>query len=66
MQTAIVIFELKSYSNSALATLLSFQELGWAGLLAGDVFRRPKANVLITVDGISEGIVHHSFSLHMG
>ena len=64
VQTSIVMFELKSYNNSALATLLSFQELGWAGLLAGDVFRRPKANVLITVDGISEGIVH-SFSLHL-
>ena len=40
----------------------SFQELDWAGLLAGDVFRRPKANVLITVDGVTEGTIL-SFSL---
>ena len=31
------------------------QDLGWAGLLAGDVFHRPKANVLITVDGVTQG-----------
>lgn len=32
----------------------STKELNWAGLLAGDVFRRPKANVLITVDGVTK------------
>ena len=37
-------------------SLLDFKELNWAGLLAGDVFRRPKANVLITVDGLTKGI----------
>ncbi|PFX21425.1 Renin receptor [Stylophora pistillata] len=30
------------------------KELSWGGLLAGDVFRRPKANVLITVDGVTK------------
>ncbi|KAK2573507.1 ATPase H(+)-transporting accessory protein 2 [Acropora cervicornis] len=30
------------------------KELDWAGLLAGDVFRRPKANVLITVEGVTK------------
>ena len=34
---------------------LFLKELNWAGLLAGDLFRRPKANVLITVDGITKG-----------
>ncbi|KAL9965135.1 hypothetical protein ACROYT_G028891 [Oculina patagonica] len=32
----------------------STKELNWAGLLAGDVFHRPKANVLITVDGVTK------------
>ncbi|XP_027048746.1 renin receptor-like [Pocillopora damicornis] len=32
----------------------STKELSWGGLLAGDVFRRPKANVLITVDGVTK------------
>ncbi|XP_068734790.1 uncharacterized protein [Montipora capricornis] len=50
---AIASDEISDVISLALG-LSSTKELGWAGLLAGDVFRRPKANVLITVDGISE------------
>lgn len=43
--------------SNVIALALGFsstKELNWAGLLAGDLFRRPKANVLITVDGITK------------
>lgn len=43
--------------SNVIALALGFsstKELNWAGLLAGDVFRRPKANVLITVDGLTK------------
>ncbi|EDO34171.1 predicted protein [Nematostella vectensis] len=31
------------------------KDIQWAGLLAGDIFRRPKANILISVDGVTKG-----------
>ncbi|KAJ7373439.1 Renin receptor [Desmophyllum pertusum] len=43
--------------SNVIALALGFsstKELDWAGLLAGDVFHRPKANVLITVDGVTK------------
>ncbi|KAK3699455.1 hypothetical protein QZH41_018608, partial [Actinostola sp. cb2023] len=41
--------------NSLALGLSAPKELTWAGLLAGNMFKRPKARILFAVDGITQG-----------